>query len=223
MSLSRPPDPSLLYDPDVAAAHVAAADPVMAEVIRRAGPCRIEVGRVASPFQSLLRAIVYQQLHGKAAATIYGRLLALFPGEHPDPDEVLAMPEEALRAVGLSRAKAAAAHDLAVKVLDGTVPTLGALRTMEDEAIVECLTAVRGVGPWTAEMLLIFHLGRSDVLPATDYGVRNGFRRAFGLDELPTPAALRGEGERWRPYRSVASWYLWRAVELDFPPGGALG
>lgn len=213
----------MAYDPEAAAAHVAAADPVMAAVIERAGPCRIEIGRMTSPFASLLRAIVFQQLHGKAAATIHGRLLALFPGEHPDPEELLATPEDALRAAGLSRAKATAAHDLAARTLDGTVPSLDDLHAMGDAAIVERLTAVRGVGPWTAEMLLIFQLGRPDVLPATDYGVRNGFRRAFGLDGLPSPAVLRAEGERWRPYRSVAAWYLWRAAELDLPPGGALG
>lgn len=213
----------MLYDPDEAAVHIADADPVMAAVIERAGPCRIEVGRMDSPFQSLLRAIVFQQLNGKAAATIHGRLLALFPGEHPDPEELLAAPEEALRGCGLSRAKTAAARDLAARTLDGTVPDLATLRAMDDDAIVERLTAVRGVGPWTAEMLLVFQLGRPDVLPVTDYGVRNGFRRAFGLGDLPTPTLLRAEGERWRPYRSVASWYLWRAVELDFPAGGALG
>lgn len=211
------------YDPEEAAAHVAAADPVMAAVIERAGPCRIEVGRMASPFESLVRAIVFQQLHGRAAATIHGRLLDLFPGEHPDPEELLVVPEEALRACGLSRAKAAAVRDLAARTLDGTVPSLDVLRTMDDAAIVERLTAVRGVGPWTAEMLLLFQLGRPDVLPVMDYGVRNGFRRAFGLDGLPSPGVLRAEGERWRPFRSVASWYLWRAVELDLPEGGALG
>lgn len=211
------------YDLDTAAAHVAGSDPVMAALIERAGPCRIEIGRMDTPFQSLLRAIVFQQLNGKAAATIHGRLLALFPGEHPDPEELLAAPEDALRAAGLSRAKAAAARDLAACTLDGTVPPLDALRAMDDAAIVERLTAVRGVGPWTAEMLLLFQLGRPDVLPVTDYGVRNGFRRAFGLDGLPSPALLRSEGERWRPYRSVASWYLWRAVDMDLPAGGAPG
>ncbi len=211
------------YDLATAAAHVAGSDPVMAAVIERVGPCRLEIGRMDSPFQSLFRAIVFQQLNGKAAATIHGRLLALFPGEHPDPEELLAAPEETLRGAGLSRAKTAAARDLAARTLDGTVPPLDVLRTMDDAAIIERLTAVRGVGPWTVEMLLLFQLGRPDILPVTDYGVRNGFRRAFGLDELPSPALLRSEGERWRPYRSVASWYLWRAVELDFPAGGALG
>lgn len=205
----------MAYDRDEAAAHLAAADPVMAAVVERVGPCRIEIGRAENPFQSLLRAIVYQQLNGKAAATIHDRVLALFPGEHPDPEEILATPDEALRACGLSRAKTAAANDLAARVLDGTVPDLDALHAMDDAAIVERLTAVRGVGPWTAEMLLIFQLGRPDVLPVTDYGVRNGFRRAFGFEELPTPAVLRDAAERWRPYRSVASWYLWRVVDLD--------
>ena len=204
-----------MYDVDEAAAHLATADPVMARLVDAVGPCRLAFGQLDNPFQSLLRAIVYQQLNGKAAATIHGRLLALFPGEHPDPEEILATPDEALRACGLSRAKTAAANDLAARTLDGTVPSLDALRAMDDAAIVERLTAVRGVGPWTAEMLLIFQLGRPDVLPVTDYGVRNGFRRAFGLEDLPTPAVLRDAGERWRPYRSVASWYLWRAADLE--------
>ncbi len=205
----------MAYDLDAAAAHVAAADPVMAGVVERAGPCRMQIGRLDNPFQALLRSIVFQQLNGKAAGTIHGRVLDLFPGEHPDPEELLATPDETLRACGLSRAKTAAAKDLAARVLDGTVPDLDALYTMSDDEIIERLTAVRGIGPWTVEMLLIFQLGRADVLPVTDYGVRNGFRRAYGLDDLPTPKMLKAEGERWSPYRSVASWYLWRAADMD--------
>ena len=203
------------YDLDAAAEHIATADPVMAAVVERAGPCRMQIGRLDNPFQALLRSIVYQQLNGKAAGTIHGRVLDLFPGEHPDPEEILAMPDDALRACGLSRAKTAAAKDLAARVLDGTVPDADALAAMDNAEIIERLTTVRGIGPWTVEMLLIFQLGRPDVLPVTDYGVRNGFRRAYGLDDLPTPKELRIEGERWSPYRSVASWYLWRAADMD--------
>jgi DNA-3-methyladenine glycosylase II len=202
------------YDVDEAAAHLAAVDPVMARLIEVVGPCRLEFGRLDNPFQSLLRSIVYQQLHSKAAATIHRRLLALFPGEHPDPDEILDTPDEVLRSAGLSRNKTAAAKDLARRTLDGTVPPRETLLAMADDEVIERLTLVRGVGPWTAEMVLIFQLGRPDVLSATDYGVRNGFRRAYGLEELPTPRELRAYGERWAPFRSVACWYLWRAADL---------
>ena len=204
-----------MYDLDQATNHLVAADPAMASLIKHIGPCRIVVGRMDSPFQSLLRAIVYQQLSGKAAGTIHRRLLALFPGEHPDPEEILATSIEDLRGCGLSRAKAAAAHDLAARTLDGTVPDLDVLQKMADADIVSRLTAVRGVGPWTVEMLLIFQLGRPDVLPVTDLGVRKGAARLYGLDELPTPKELREVGEVWQPYRSVASWYLWRAADAD--------
>ncbi len=205
----------MLYDLDDAAAHLAAADPAMASLIEHVGPCRLVIGRMNSPFEALLRAIVYQQLSGKAAGTIHGRLLGLFPGEHPDPEEILATPPEDLRGVGLSRAKALAAHDLAARTLDGTVPDLAALAGMGDAEIIERLTAVRGVGPWTAEMLLIFQLGRPDVLPTTDLGVRKGAARLWGLGELPTPTEVRAAGEAWHPYRSVAAWYLWRAADAD--------
>ncbi len=204
-----------MYDFDEATAHLAAADAAVAGLIEHVGPCRLVVGHLDSPFQSLLRAIVYQQLSGRAAGTIHRRLLDLFPGEHPDPEEILASPTETLRGCGLSRAKAAAAHDLAARTLDGTVPGLDALGAMGDAEVIERLTAVRGVGPWTAEMLLIFQLGRPDVLPVTDLGVRKGAARLWGLSALPTPTELREAGEVWRPYRSVAAWYLWRAADLD--------
>ena len=161
-----------------------------------------------------MHAIIYQQLSGKAAATIHGRLLALFPdGDGLAPQPLLDAPDDLLRGAGLSRAKVAAVRDLAAKTLDGTVPPLDILKTLDDEAIIQRLTAVRGVGRWTAEMLLIFRLGRPDVLPIHDLGVRRGFQRTYGLDVLPPPKALHAHGERWRPYRSVASWYLWRAAD----------
>ncbi|MGE3524814.1 MAG: DNA-3-methyladenine glycosylase [Gemmatimonadales bacterium] len=182
--------------------------------MRRVGPFRLVPERLQSPFEALAESIVYQQLTGKAAGTIHGRLLALYPGTRRlRPEQILDTGEEQLRAVGLSRAKAAAIRDLSVRTLDGTVPTLRDLRRMPDDEIVERLVAVRGIGRWTVEMLLIFRLGRPDVLPATDYGVQKGFARTFRRP-LPTPAQLLRRGERWRPYRSVASWYLWRAVDM---------
>lgn len=209
---------SLHYDPGQAMAALAAADPAMAALMQRAGPFTLEPETPLSPFQALLRSIVYQQLSGRAAATILGRVLALLPDDRHGPEGLLALPEEALRGAGLSRAKTAAVRDLAERTLDGTVPTLDALHGLDDETIVERLTTVRGVGRWTVEMLLIFRLGRPDVLPATDLGVRKGFWLTYGGAALPAPRALLDHGERWRPYRSVASWYLWRAVDTPLPP-----
>ena len=205
---------SLAYDPQTAIATLSEADVQMGRLIERIGPFRLEVRGMLSPFQALMRAIVYQQLSGKAAATIYGRVVALFPDEQPpEPQHLLNVSEDMLRSAGLSRAKTAAVRDLAAKTLDGTVPSLTALRAMDDEEIIARLTAVRGVGRWTAEMLLIFRLGRPDVLPVHDLGVRRGFQRTYGLDSLPPPKSLLAHGDRWRPYRSVASWYLWRAAD----------
>jgi len=175
-----------------------------------------------SPFESLARAIAYQQLHDKAAASILKRFIALFPGRRfPKPDELLAMNSRSIRAAGFSRSKIMALSDLSEKALDGTVPTRRVIEMLDDEAIVEQLIAVRGIGRWTVEMLLIFHLGRLDVLPAGDFGLRNGFRIAYGRRMAPTPNALLRYGERWKPYRTVASWYLWRAVDLAKVRAGA--
>jgi DNA-3-methyladenine glycosylase II len=205
----------LEYDPNKALRHLAEADPKLGRLIERLGAFELEVRTLHSPFEALLRSIVFQQLSGKAAGTIYGRVQALFTEAVVHPEALLALPEEQLRGAGMSRAKTAAARDLAAKTLDGTVPTLDVLRQLSDEEIIDRLVAVRGIGPWTAEMLLIFRLGRPDVLPVTDLGVRKGYMLAYGLDELPKPAALKAYGERWRPYRSVASWYLWRVVDQD--------
>jgi DNA-3-methyladenine glycosylase II len=206
---------SLPYDPEEAVETIRSADPVMARVIERAGPFELELRSAQPPFQALVRSIIYQQLSGKAAETILGRVLDLFPDTtYPKPEEFLDLPDEALRGAGVSRAKTAAIKDLAAKALDGTVPpSHEALTTMDNAEIIERLTQVYGVGQWTVEMLLIFYLGRPDVLPVTDLGVRKGFMQAFGLDELPTPKELTAHGERWRPYRSVASWYLWRLLD----------
>ncbi|MFQ5568530.1 MAG: DNA-3-methyladenine glycosylase family protein [Rhodothermales bacterium] len=205
---------NLPYDPDAAIEVITNADPAMNRLIEHVGPLTLELRAMDSPFQALMRAIIYQQLSGKAAATIHRRVLALFPGdEPPDPEDLVAVPEESLRGAGMSRAKVAAVKDLAAKTLDGTVPLKEQLVGMTDEEIIERLTAVRGIGPWTVEMLLIFHLGRPDVLPVTDLGVRKGFMLTYNLEDLPKPSELRTYGERWKPYRSVASWYLWRAVD----------
>ncbi len=186
----------------------------MRRLIREIGPCTLTPRAGRSPFESLARAIAYQQLHDKAAESILRRFVALFPGRRfPGPAEVLGADVRAMRRAGFSRAKVAALRDLAAKALDGTVPTGRTIRRLDDDAIVERLIAVRGVGRWTVEMLLIFQLGRPDVLPVDDFGVRNGFRIAYRRRRMPTPKEVRRYGERWKPYRTAASWYLWRAVD----------
>lgn len=195
--------------------HLQRVDPVMRRLIREVGPCTLKPRLGRSPFESLARAIAYQQLHDKAAASILKRFIALFPGRRfPRPVEILATNGRAMRRTGFSRAKVAALRDLAMKALNGTVPTSRVIKLLDDEAIIEQLIEVRGIGRWTVEMLLIFKLGRLDVLPVGDFGVRNGFRIAYGRRTSPTPRALLRYGERWKPYRTVASWYLWRAVDL---------
>lgn len=195
--------------------HFAACDPVMAALIRAAGPYRLAPETARSPFESLARAITHQQLNGIAAERILGRFVALCGnGAFPLPAAVIARPDHELRAVGLSFAKIASLKDLAAKAENGIVPHGAALVTLGDGEIIERLTQVRGIGRWTVEMLLIFQLGRPDVLPVDDFGVRNGFRLAYGLRGMPTPRALAAFGERWAPHRTAAAWYLWRAVEL---------
>lgn len=195
--------------------HFAACDPVMAALIRAAGPYRLAPETARSPFESLARAITHQQLNGIAAERILGRFVALCGnGAFPVPAAVIARPDHELRAAGLSFAKIASLKDLAAKAENGIVPHGAALATLGDAEIIERLTQVRGIGRWTVEMLLIFQLGRPDVLPVDDFGVRNGFRLAYGLRGMPTPRALAAFGERWAPHRTAATWYLWRAVEL---------
>jgi 3-methyladenine DNA glycosylase/8-oxoguanine DNA glycosylase len=205
----------LCYDPDAAAQHLCAADPQLAILIQRVGEFRLRPEPTQSLFTALLRSIVYQQLHGKAAATILGRVNRIFaPRAAPTPRALLEVSPDRLRAAGLSAAKTLAVRDLAARTLDGTVPSLARIRRMDDEEIIERLTTVRGIGRWTAEMLLMFRLGRPDVLPLSDLGIRKGFGLTFRRGRLPTVSVMSRRGERWRPYRSVASWYLWRAVEL---------
>jgi len=186
----------------------------MAELVARVGPLGLQANGARTTFDALTRSIVYQQLTGKAAATIHGRLCALFPRRRVSPEAVLALAEGDLRGVGLSRGKVLALRDLAERTLRGAVPTMRELGSMSDEAIVERLVEVRGIGRWSAEMLLIFRLGRPDVLPATDYGIRNGYMLTYRKRSLPTPDEVTRRGDRWRPYRTAASWYLWRAVDL---------
>jgi DNA-3-methyladenine glycosylase II len=189
-----------------------ARDPVMRRLIRLHGPCALAPGRW-SPYEALTRAIAHQQLHGRAAESILARFIALFGnGRFPSPADVSAARAARLRRAGFSRGKVRAIKDIARHALVGTVPTRRAVRRLEDDAIIEQLTRIHGVGRWTVEMLLIFTLGRLDVLPVDDFGVREGYRVAYGRRERPTPKALRAIGERWKPYRSIAAWYLWRAA-----------
>src|SRR3989449_11295952 len=189
-----------------------ARDPVMRWLIRRHGPYRLEPhGR--SPYETLVRAIAHQQLNGRAAETILGRFVALFPeGRFPAPAAVLTARAATLRRAGFSRAKVRAIKDIARHAVKGVVPTRRACRRLGDEEVIEGLTRIHGRGRWTVEMLLIFTLGRLDVLPVDDFGVCEGFRVAYGRRARPTPKALAAYGERWRPYRSIAAWYLWRAA-----------
>ncbi len=189
-------------------------DKVMKKLIREVGPCGLVPQAKRSPFESLVRAVAHQQLHATAAGRILERFCALFPGKRfPSPAHLAAVSDEQLRAVGFSGSKSAAIRDIAAKALEGIVPTSRAIAKLDDADIVERLIAVRGVGRWTVEMLLIFQLGRPDVLPADDFGVRTGFQLCFGLADLPKPKELLAYGECWRPYRTTAAWYLWRAAD----------
>ena len=193
--------------------HLAKTDPRMAELISRARRFEQNTEPLARPFDALAESIAYQQLSGKAAATIWGRVKGLYPRRKwLDPKLILATPDETFRAAGLSGSKTRALKDLAAKTLDGTVPSGRALAKMTDEEIIARLTTVRGIGRWTVEMLLLFDLGRLDVWPTADYGVRKGFAKTFGRRKLPTAKQLLRMGEKFRPYRSVAAWYFWRAA-----------
>jgi DNA-3-methyladenine glycosylase II len=205
----------LEYDPDVACRHLGLADPRLGQLIAQVGEFTMRPRLTHSLFVTLLRSIVYQQLSGRAAATILGRVIRLSaPRRFPTPRDLLELPAERLREAGLSAAKTAAVRDLAARTLDGTVPPLARIRRMSDEEVIEQLTLVRGIGRWTVEMLLMFRLGRPDVFPIDDLGVRKGFGRVFLKGKLPEPSVMLRRGEKWRPYRSVATWYLYRALEL---------
>jgi DNA-3-methyladenine glycosylase II len=210
----RVDDPVLLRR---AQRQLAKADPMLAALMARVGPCRLVVNESHDLFLALARAIVFQQLHGKAAEAIFQRTAALFTQSAAfTAADIAAASDEQLQSAGLSRNKQLALRDLAARVLQGSLPTMPALQVMDDDSIIDTLTRVRGIGRWTVQMLLIFRLGRVDVLPVDDYGVRKGFMLLQGLGELPSTTSLRLQGERWAPYRTVASWYLWRATELPW-------
>jgi DNA-3-methyladenine glycosylase II len=192
---------------------LAASDPVLARVIERVGPCTLQPKGEPDLFQALLRSIIFQQLHGKAATAIHARVVALMP--QPSADALQRLSDGALRAAGLSANKLLAARDLAAKTLEGTVPTILVAAKLSDNALIECLTQVRGIGPWTVQMLMIFYLGRPDVMPASDFGIRKAFSLLYRRGRPITPAALLRHSKRWQPYRSLASWYLWRSLDAE--------
>lgn len=239
----------------IATEHIQKRDKKLGKIIDQVGPCLLKLEEMHSPFASLAEAIIYQQLSGKAAATISQRVKNLFLEDglreeaakqkvlavprnrtrselkkytdinkdvkpmiaattFPQPYRFLETTDELLRSAGLSRAKTAAIKDLALKATEGHVPTLEEMHTLSDEELVQRLSSIRGIGKWTVEMLLIFRLGRLNILPATDYGVRKGFAYTYKTGDLPTPSALLEFGEKWQPYRTVAAWYLWRAAGM---------
>ncbi|HUI62062.1 MAG TPA: hypothetical protein VLX90_17685 [Steroidobacteraceae bacterium] len=195
--------------------HLKKADAILGAVIEAHGPCNLTAQLDCEPFEALARAIAHQQLHANAARNILQRFVgSCGEGLFPTPQRLLATPDAMLRAAGFSFAKIAALKDLAGKTVAGVIPDRQTLTGLDDARIIERLTQVRGIGRWTVEMLLIFQLGRPDVLPVDDFGIRNGFRLAYGLRKMPLPKALAAYGERWAPHRTVAAWYLWRANEM---------
>ena len=189
-------------------------DPVLAALIRKHGPCGLAAAQRTDPFSALVRAITGQQLSTKAAATIYARLVALMPGGVPTPKALSALTDEQLRAVGMSRQKGSYFRDLSEKVMSGALP-LESLAAMTDEEVIAALTQVKGIGRWSAEMFLMFRLHRPDVLPVGDLGIVNAVRSVYGLRKTPTAERILKIGEVWRPYRSIASWYLWRSLDNE--------
>jgi DNA-3-methyladenine glycosylase II len=192
--------------------HLKRVDPVLARVIERVGPCRIQLRDGGTHFQALVRSIVFQQLSGKAAGTIHARFVALFPADGPEPAPLLAFTDAQLRGVGLSRQKIGYLRDLAGKVASGALP-LGAVHEMDDDELIDHLVQVKGIGRWTAQMFLMFRLGRRNVLPELDLGIQNAIRRAYGKRKRPSPQQVRAIGAKWSPHSTVACWYLWRSLE----------
>lgn len=206
----------LRFDAELATRTLAAADPILGRLMARVGPYAPQTIAAPDAFHALLRAVVYQQLSGKAAATIHGRLLdALGGGDTPGPARIAAADEATLRGAGLSQNKMLSLQALAAAQIDGDLPDESALDDYDDAELIERYSAIRGIGRWTVEMLLLFHLGRPDVMPIHDLGVRKGYARTYQRDELPKPKQLERECELWRPYRSIGSWYMWRATEID--------
>jgi DNA-3-methyladenine glycosylase II len=204
-------------DADHVMRELSRVDRRLGKLIRRVGIFPTKRQKPQHPYESLLRAIVYQQLAGKAAEAIFGRVKALGANGFPTPEEITALDAAKLRGAGLSRQKIAAVKDLAAKTLDGTVPPLAVLRRMTEVEIHERLVQVRGIGEWSVQMFLMFRLGRPDVLPIKDLGIQKGFQIVYGHKKMPKPQLILEYGERWRPYRSIASWYLWRAVDTKKP------
>ena len=201
---------SVIHRP--ALAHLKRVDPVLAGVIAKVGPCRMETSRTGTHYDALVRSIIYQQLSGKAAGTIHRRFCALYPRNRPRAELVLGTADEPLRGAGLSRQKMGYLRDLSERVANGSLP-LAHLGRLADDAIIEHLVQVKGIGRWTVQMFLMFRLGRPDVLPELDLGVQNAIQKAYGLEKRPTPKDVLRIGARWRPHASVASWYLWRSLE----------
>jgi DNA-3-methyladenine glycosylase II len=205
---------SLLFDLAAATNHLAERDECLKRLIAETTPFQIDVADAQSPYEVLLESIAYQSISGKAAATIFGRVKALSAtGRAPTPEEMLKLRKPALRKAGLSGAKVLAMKDLAQKTIEGIVPSFEEAQKLSDEELVKRLVSVRGIGAWTVEMFLIFRLGRPDVLPIHDLGVKKGWSVTYGKKHMPKPKELLAFGERWRPYRTVASWYMWRAFE----------
>ncbi len=204
------------YDSATALAHLQAADPALKELIARIGPFALELHQAKSLFESMLRSIIYQQLHGKAAAAIHGRVRAVLETKGGTTFEAIELASDAdLRAAGLSAAKLFAIRDLAAKCRAGTVPSLAEARKLSDAELEERLTTVRGIGPWTVHMLLIFQLGRPDVMPTGDFAIRLAFKKLYRKRKDPTPAQILKHTRKWQPYRSVATWYLWKSLNPD--------
>jgi len=203
-----------MYDTRKAMCVLTKNDPKLGQLIKRVGPIDIDPPKRLNPFESLLRSIIYQQLSGKAAATIHSRVRALFSGRSIKPDQLLALDDQMLRGAGMSGAKIKAANDLAQKTIEGLIPSGSRLRKMPDDEIIHRLTQVWGIGEWTVHMVLMSQLGRPDVLPTKDLGVCKGFMLTYGLDKMPTEKELMAYCTCWQPYRSVGSWYMWRAVDL---------
>jgi DNA-3-methyladenine glycosylase II len=195
-----------------AISHLKSVDPVLGRIIDRVGPCRLEARRTGTHYDALVRSIVFQQLSGKAAGTIHRRFCEIYPAKRPRAERVLTTTDDVLRAAGLSRQKIGYLRDLSARVADRSLP-LAHLGRLSDDAIIEHLVQVKGIGRWTVQMFLMFRLGRPDVLPELDLGVQNAIQRAYGMEKRPTPKDVLRIGEKWRPYASIASWYLWRSLE----------